>query len=792
MANPESENKKTSVLPLDIDLSYPVLPLRETIIFPGSVAPILLGRESTLRAVEFAQRSNGFLFLVLQKSAAKEEITSDDIYQVGVCARIQSMVILPNNLSKILVEAFMVATIKEFVANEHHLMVKLEPKQVDIPSKRVASHLVETSIRYFRDFVFSAPDVPGDVLETLKNWEHPLSVYFSMLSFLQCEISHKQAILEADKLEQVAGMTETLLLTHKEVGQVQRRIDQEVRQKIQQNQREYLLTEQLKLIQEELGDAPENHNPESKELKEKVIAKKLPEDLTEKLLEEVRRLGMLHQSSPEYSVVRNYIDWFLALPFNVYTKDHLNLLKVKKALNGRHYGLDKIKERILEHVAVLNLDKHNKQTNILCLVGPPGVGKTTLGRSIADALGRNFFRITLGGVRDESEIRGHRRTYIGAMPGRIIQGLKRSKSMNPLILLDEIDKMANDFRGDPAAALLEVLDPEQNHEFSDHYLESGIDLSKVFFVTTANVEEAIPAPLRDRMEVIRISGYHAHEKIRIATEYLFPRICERNGLEANKDLKITQEMIEKIIREYTREAGVRDLERELDKICRKRAMDKVSGRKFEAQINENSLYKYLGVPRFPQSILRDQKRHGVITGLAWTSVGGEILQIECTLLSGRGKMTLTGTLGDVMKESAQIALTLVRERAARFGVDPKLFRQTDIHIHLPEGAIPKDGPSAGIALTLALMSAFTCQKVDRHFAFTGEVSLTGELHAIGGLPEKAIAALDAGVKEIMLPVENDKNVRELPALVKKGLKISQYSHIDEIINKLFKKPKKSP
>jgi ATP-dependent Lon protease len=459
------------------------------------------------------------------------------------------------------------------------------------------------------------------------------------------------------------------------------------------------------------------------------------------------------------------------------------LPSVKKQLNKEHFGLSQIKERILEHVAVLKLTQE-KQTPILCLVGPPGVGKTTLGRSIAEALGREFVRISLGGIRDEAEIRGHRRTYVGSMPGKIIQGIKRAKVMNPVILLDEIDKMANDFRGDPASALLELLDPEQNSDFTDNFLEIGVDLSKVLFITTANIESSIPEPLRDRLEILRLSGYHSHEKLAIAQKHLVPKRTKSNGLSPTQ-IQLNDEAVYKIIHDYTREAGVRSLEKEIDKIMRKRAVEVVSKKVQTKTIIPAKLQHYLGIPRFSRSQLIKKGEQGLVTGLAWTSVGGEILQIECALMEGKGKLKLTGTLGDVMKESAQIALTLAKKRIKKLGIDPKIFNETDIHIHLPEGAIPKDGPSAGIGLTLSILSAFCNKTIDPKIAFTGEVSLSGKLHAIGGLPEKSIAALEAGVTKIMLPKENAKDVTELPPIVKKGVKIERYEHIDEIIKKLF-------
>jgi ATP-dependent Lon protease len=577
---------------------------------------------------------------------------------------------------------------------------------------------------------------------------------------------------------QVAADTDTMMV----------KVQQNVRQKMAQQQKEWFISEQIRQLQDEL-DGENGNSSEPDQLLKKIKAKKFSAAIQEKLEEEIGRMKLMQPTSPEYAVSRNYLDWFLNLPYGEYTDTVLNMKKVKSELDSKHFGLDKVKERIMEYVAVLKLTGTERRAPILCLVGPPGVGKTTLVESIANAMQRNFVRITLGGVRDEAEIRGHRRTYIGAMPGRFIQALRRAKCMNPIILLDEIDKMASDFRGDPASAMLEVLDPEQNHDFTDHFMEVGLDLSRVLFIATANSEAEIPEALRDRLEMVRLPGYYPHEKLQIASKYLVPRICERTGIENGKDVAFDDDVIAKVIREWTREAGVRELERTLENVVRHRAKDKVMGKKYKAEVNEKTLQDYLGAPRYLDNQLPAAGRPGVIVGLAWTSVGGEILPIECMLLPGKGTLLMTGKLGDVMKESAQIALSLVRERLDRFGIDPNIVKKTDIHIHVPEGAVPKDGPSAGIALTLCLLSAFTKQPVSPEIAFTGEVSLTGACLAIGGLNEKALAALQAGVKTLRLPAQNQKDVNELPAPAKKGLKIYTHKHIDEIIKVLFKAKK---
>jgi ATP-dependent Lon protease len=573
-----------------------------------------------------------------------------------------------------------------------------------------------------------------------------------------------------------------------DLEQTQKRIQSEVQRRMQQSQKDWLISEQIRLLQNELSHGDPSTDIDL--LQEKLKAKNYSEEIQEKLNEEIARLRLMPPASPEYSQLHNYLEWFLALPYGVFSETDLNLRQVKKHLDERHFGLEKVKERILEYVSVLRLTKTERRAPVLCLVGPPGVGKTTLVASIAEAIGRQYVRVTLGGVRDEAEIRGHRRTYIGAMPGRFVQALRRAKCMNPVILLDEIDKMASDFRGDPASALLELLDPEQNRYFADHFMEVGLDFSRVLFIATANTEQDIPPALFDRLEVVRLPGYYKHEKIEIAEKHLLPEAATRSGVELGKNLSLSRELIEKIISDYTREAGVRELDRLLEKITRSRAKEIVLGKKIVPEVTEKLLTKYLGAPRFVNGKLPLPGRCGRITGLAWTSVGGEILNIECMLLSGRGRIALTGRLGDVMKESVQIALSLVRQRLKRYGVDPDIVRKTDIHIHVPEGAVPKDGPSAGIAMTLAILSAFTRIPVSPDIAFTGEVSLCGDLLPIGGLNEKSLAAKEAGVKTLYVPEGNGKDVLELPAPARKSLKIYQKKHIDEIVKELFPVPLK--
>lgn len=774
---------QTETLMLDLNQVFPVIPLRDTVVVPGTASRVLVARDSSLRALEVARERDGFAVFVLQRDPELNEIQSlEELYHIGVVVRIQTSSLLPAGYTKVLVEGILLVNVLELSTAQGYLTAKIHPQDFDLGPDDKAARLSESVIDLMRRYA-EVQDVPAEFIEALPSLQHPMDVFFAVQPFLKIAPEHKQRLLECSSLAQLFEEISSVVQAVLDADKTIQRSKQEVQHKMQQSQKEWFLNEQIRLLQEELG-VSEGGNSEFAVLEQKIRDKKFPQAIASKLAEEMERMKLLHQSSPEYAVVRNYIDWFLALPYNVYTDDNLNPKRVRKELDARHFGLEKVKERILEHVAVLKLTGAEKRSPILCLAGPPGVGKTSLASSIASAMGRQLVRITLGGVRDESEIRGHRRTYIGSMPGRFIQALRRAKCMNPVILLDELDKMSSDFRGDPASALLEVLDPELNHDFTDHFMEVGVDLSRVMFIATANVEENIPEALHDRLEVVRLSGYYAHEKMEIAQRHLVPKVRTRNGL-TDQQLDIPPETINTLLREYTREAGVRDLERELDRISRKRAMEVVSSRKFDPEVLPAKLGKYLGVPRYHGNRLVETGRPGLITGLAWTSVGGELLHIECTLLSGRGRIQLTGKLGDVMKESAQIALTLVRERARRYGVDPEMFRKTDIHIHIPEGAIPKDGPSAGIALTLALLSAFTRQQVSPHTAFTGEVSLTGRLHAIGGLNEKALAALEAGVQNLYLPQDNRKNVDELPPQVPKGIKIKLKQHIDDIISELF-------
>lgn len=787
------ENNLTSNNPFIVDFTkkIPLLPLRDTLLFPSTAMRILVGREVSIQAIDAAHKNDDVIVLALQRDVAEEDVSTTGLYSVGVVARIQNVIPVPNGYFKVLLEGLFTVDITE-VTKETFFEALVAPRKMINSNSAKDLKLAQRVIDEFSHYALDQ-EIQEDFLDTLRQLDQPIHIYYGILPFIRLSLTEKQAFLEATSLKEVAEKIQSVLYTLKESMQVTKKVRRDVQQKMQQSQKEWIINEQIRLLQEELGDS-EFGGAEHVILAKKIKAKNFSAAIQEKLDEELERMKMMQPTSPEYAVIRNYIDWFLALPYNEYCQTELNLKKVKKELDKKHYGLEKVKERILEYLAVLKLTGSEKRAPILCLVGPPGVGKTTLVSSIAQAMERNFVRITLGGVRDEAEIRGHRRTYIGAMPGRFIQALRRAKCMNPVILLDEIDKMASDFRGDPASAMLEVLDPELNQDFTDHFMETGFDLSRVLFIATANTESDIPEALHDRLEIVRLPGYYIHEKKKIASEYLIPEVCERSGVSLGKDIEFSEEIVHKIIREYTREAGVRELERLLSSVVRHRAKELVLNKKSAPTLTDKQISQYLGVPRFLDSRLPSPGRPGLITGLAWTSVGGEILTIECMLLSGKGHLQMTGKLGDVMKESAQIALSLVRARLQRFDVDPSIVRKTDIHIHVPEGAVPKDGPSAGIALTLALLSAFTNRVVDPKIAFTGEVSLTGSLHAIGGLNEKALAALDAGVTTLFLPKDNEKDVAELPLPARKGLTIHLKKHIDEIIEVLFpleKKKKKS-
>ena len=768
----------------DFSKTYPLLPLCDAVVFPMTTRRILIGRDISLRALDQAESAGTEIVLVSQRNIEQEVLENPmlDLYSVGVAARIDSVTPFPNGCVKAVLEGVQIVDLRSINTSDGYMQVTVSERKNSIKLTDKSSRFAEV-LAQFKAYSLKH-NIADGMMDALFAMDSQVNTLYGIIPFLQISLSERQNLLECNSIDDLANHIVALMQVMDENENVLVRVQQNVRQKMAQQQKEWFITEQIRQLQDELdGDSAGASEPD--QLLKKIKAKKFSPAIAEKLEDEIERMRMMQPTSPEYAVSRNYVDWFLNLPYGVYTDTVLNMKKVKSELDSKHFGLDKVKERIMEYVAVLKLTGTERRSPILCLVGPPGVGKTTLVESIANAMQRNFVRITLGGVRDEAEIRGHRRTYIGAMPGRFIHALRRAKCMNPIILLDEIDKMASDFRGDPASAMLEVLDPEQNHDFTDHFMEVGLDLSRVLFIATANSESEIPEALRDRLEIVRLPGYYPHEKLQIASKYLLPRICERTGVKLDEQVSFDEKMVTEVMRGWTREAGVRELERTLENVVRHRAKEIVMGKKFKPEITEKQLQEYLGAPRFLDSQLPEPGRPGIVTGLAWTSVGGEILPIECMLLSGKGQIIMTGKLGDVMKESAQIAVSLVRERLHRFGIDPAIVKKTDIHIHVPEGAVPKDGPSAGIALTLCLLSAFTKIPVPPDIAFTGEVSLTGACLAIGGLNEKALAALQAGVKTLRLPAQNKKDVDELPAPAKKGLKIFTHKHIDEIVKILF-------
>ncbi len=802
---------------LEINTRLPVLPLKEVVIFPYMTFPLLVGRESSLRAVQEAMTLDRVIFLTAQKDVTIDEPGKDDLHRVGVIARILQVLKLPNGLMKVLVEGLIRARINRFLPITDHFEVRIDIIREDEELFPEILAIMRRATALFKDYVHINRNIPDEVLLVLENIEHPQRLADFVAAHLQREMKTKQHLLEAPQVKEQLLYVAEILESEIEILEIERNIEDKVRGRIQRTQRHYWLQEQMRAIQEELGENPEGDGELAK-LREKIKQAGMLPEAEEKALEELEKLGNIPPISPEATVIRNYLDWLLAVPWKNRTEDTLNIAGAKKILDEDHYGLEKPKERILEHLAVLKLVKQIKGP-ILCLVGPPGVGKTSLGKSIARAMGRNFVRVSLGGVRDEAEIRGHRRTYIGALPGKIVQSMKRVKTVNPVFLLDEVDKMSVDFRGDPSSALLEVLDPEQNKAFNDHYLEVDYDLSQVLFITTANVRSQIPEPLQDRMEIINLPGYLEHEKLAIAKGFLIPKLLKEHGLSL-ENLAFEDKAVLKIIREYTREAGVRNVERELSSICRKVAKALVStngsaekspsaliaiattGEVRESSIETSTttiplveaapaqkkitittanLSKYLGVPQHLQRMLADKLTIGSATGMAWTPYGGDVLEIQVSLMPGKGALMLTGKLGEVMKESAKAALTYARTNAARLGITGRFWKDTDIHIHIPEGAISKDGPSAGITIATALISALSGREVRRDVAMTGEITLRGSVLGIGGLNEKILAAQRFGIRHVILPAENEKDLKELPAPLRKGMTITKVKHIDEVL-----------
>ena len=757
----------------------PLLPLRELVVFPQQVVPLFVGREKSVRAIEESQRESKYILLAAQKDARTSNPGPKDIYPIGTLGEVVQLIRLTDGPIKVLVEGKTRARIKKFVREDDYMLVEVEELPANAEVTMELKALMRSVNQTFENYVKLGKKVNPEMVMQVNSIEDPSRLADAVVVQLNIKLEDKQEILETinpqERLEKILGHMKSEI----EILQVEKRIRSRVKKQMEKTQKEYYLNEQMRAIQKELGEKDDFRN-EIQELEDKFKAKNMPEEARDKTEKEIRKLKMMSPMSAEATVVRNYVDWMLALPWNEVSEEEIDIEKARDVLEEDHYGLEKVKERILEYLAVQKL-VGKMRGPILCLVGPPGVGKTSLGKSIAKSTGRKFVRIALGGVRDEAEIRGHRRTYIGALPGKIIQSLKKAGTSNPVFLLDEVDKMSTDFRGDPSAALLEVLDPEQNDSFNDHYLDCDYDLSKVMFITTANSLHTIPQPLMDRMELIRLSGYTELEKIAICKKYLIEKQLEENGLKP-ENVDVSDAVFSEIINRYTREAGVRNLERVVATLCRKAAVEIVEkGPEHCVTINKANLAKFLGQPVLRYGVSEDSDQVGLATGLAWTDKGGELLVIETTILPGRGRLQITGKLGDVMQESARAALSYVRSRAAILGLPRDFYDKVDIHVHVPEGAIPKDGPSAGITMATSIVSALTGIPIDKHIAMTGEITLRGNVLPIGGLKEKALAAHRGGIRRVMLPKDCENEIEEIPATVRNELELIPVSHVDEVL-----------
>lgn len=786
----------------DIPLVLPVLPLRDIVIYPYMMFPVLIGREQSIKAANFALESSQYLFLAAQKKSNIESPKKTDIYMEGTVGKIVQTMRMPNGILKILVDGLVHGRILKYTDKKDFFEAKIEIIIPEIPQDHEMNALVRQLNQLFKDYIKINRNIPSETISSFETIDEPDRKLFYAAANIVQSLEVKQAILQRFTLKEQYYELIKVLNSEIDILRIEKEIDSKVQENIAKSQRRYIIQEQIKILQSELGDDSEN-SPDIDKLQEKIKQAKMPKLANEKALEELQKLAKIPSLSPEYVVVRNYLDWLISVPWTKKSPDKLDITHVREILDADHYGLDKPKERVIEHIAVLNLVK-NMRGQILCFVGPPGVGKTSLGRSIARALGREFVRISLGGVRDEAEIRGHRRTYIGSMPGKIVQAMKRAGTVNPVILLDEIDKLSSDFRGDPSSAMLEVLDPEQNHTFQDHYLEVDYDLSQVMFITTANVRHTIPAPLQDRMEIIELTSYLELDKIEIARRHIVPKQIAQHGLQQDL-INFPDEAIRKVIAEYTREAGVRNLEREIASLLRKVAKEiVVSSQKSKAKkrvfpsvnLTPEKVEELLGVPKYKNQKLQQITRVGSAIGLAWTSVGGEILSVDVTMMTGAERLTLTGQLGDVMKESAMAALSYIRSNATAFGLDANFHKGKEFHIHLPEGAIPKDGPSAGITMASALISAISGVQASDEVAMTGEITLRGNILPIGGLTEKLLAAKRNEIKTVLIPRDNEIDLREIPDGVKEGLKIIPVATLAEALPLVFPghafKPKKKP
>jgi ATP-dependent Lon protease len=763
---------------------YPVLPLRDIVVFPHMVVPLFVGREKSVRALEDVMQDDKQILMLTQKSSTQDDPARDDLYTVGTVGTVLQLLKLPDGTVKVLVEGSHRAHVTQFTQNPDFFQAFAEPIEEFNGDRGELDAIARAVVGQFDQYIRLNKKIPPEVLVTVNQIDDPAKLADTIAAHLALKIGDKQALLEIasvnQRLERIFGFMEGEI----DVLQVEKKIRTRVKKQMEKTQRDYYLNEQMKAIQKELGEAEDGKN-EADEYQKRIIGTKLSKEAREKVDAELKKLKSMSPMSAEATVVRNYLDWILGIPWQERTRVRRDLKAAEKTLDQDHYGLDKVKERILEYLAVQQ--RMNKiKGPILCLVGPPGVGKTSLGKSIAKATGRNFVRMSLGGVRDESEIRGHRRTYIGSMPGKVVQGMKKAKSSNPLFLLDEIDKLGADWRGDPSAALLEVLDPEQNSTFNDHYLEVDYDLSDVMFVCTAN-SLRMPQPLLDRMEIIRLSGYTEDEKIEIAKGHLFPKIQKDHGLKKG-EFSMSEDAVRDLVRYYTREAGVRSLEREIASLARKSLKEIVSGKTKSVHVTRRNLEKYAGVKRFRYGEIEPEDLVGVTTGLAWTEVGGELLTLEAVALPGRGKITTTGKLGDVMKESVQAAESYVKARAVAFGIKPTHIAKRDIHVHVPEGATPKDGPSAGVGMVTSIVSVLTGIPVRKDVAMTGEITLRGRVLPIGGLKEKLLAALRGGITTVLIPKENERDLVEIPDNVKKGMNILLMNTVEEVLKHALVRP----
>jgi len=761
-------------------IELPMIPLRGLTVFPNMVLHFDIGREKSIKALEESMMMDQKIFLSSQMEVEVDLPTGSDFYKVGTVSKIKQMLKLPGDAIRVLVEGVDRGKIIEIIEETPFFRVEIE-EYIDedkIEVTKECEALMRTVINAFEEYISASTKISPEVLITVSSIEEPGRLADAAASHMILKTSQKQEILEALNPKERLEVLHQILLKEIEILEIENEIDKKVRKRLNKIQKDYYLKEQMKAIQDELGEGP-GFDDDIEELYQKLDNVKIPKSVREKAEKEIKRLRMMSPGSAEGNVIRTYVTWLLELPWNKQTKDSIDIKKAKRILEEDHYGLKDVKERILEYLAIRKLVKSMKGP-IICLVGPPGVGKTSIAKSIARSLNRKFVRMSLGGVRDEAEIRGHRRTYIGAIPGRIITAVKDANSKNPVFLFDEIDKISSDFRGDPASALLEVLDPEQNKEFTDNYLEVPFDLSKVMFITTANSLNDIPSPLMDRMEIIQVSGYTEPEKTKIALRYLLPKQLKEHGLKP-ENLSISDSTIKDIINFYTRESGVRELERQLAKICRKAAVKIVEEKIDTVRITKSNLDKYLGNKKYRYDVLNQKSELGLATGLAWTTVGGETLTIEATLMSGKGEITLTGQLGDVMKESAQAGISYIRSKAEFLGIDKAFHEKTDVHIHIPEGAIPKDGPSAGITMATAVISALTGKPINREVAMTGEITLRGRVLPIGGLKEKSLAAERAGITKILIPKGNEKDLENIPAIVRRKVKFVPVESMDEVL-----------